>query len=140
LQHNRRGTPFSDPKKARGMNATLSLPQIMLLVFYAAAMACGQLLFKLAALRGAAAGGLGERLFSLAANRYFAAAVVLYAVLTLLWVWILTFTPLSRAYVFVALAFAFTPLAGGAVFGEPITLRLVIGIGFICCGLLFVAS
>jgi drug/metabolite transporter (DMT)-like permease len=129
------------------MSERLSLLQIVLLVFYAGAMACGQLLFKLAALRGAQAGrldapadGLGERLLSLAANRYFAAAVALYAALTLLWVWILTFTPLSRAYVFVALAFAITPLAGGIAFGEPITLRLVIGIGFICCGLLFVTG
>jgi drug/metabolite transporter (DMT)-like permease len=122
------------------MNERLSLIQIALLAFYALAMAAGQMLFKLAALRDAPGGSFGERLFSLAANRYFAAAVALYAALTLLWVWILTFTPLSRAYVFVALAFAITPLAGGVAFGEPIGLRLVIGIGFICCGLLFVAG
>jgi multidrug transporter EmrE-like cation transporter len=52
----------------------------------------------------------------------------------------LTFTPLSRAYPFVALAFALTPALGGLVFAEPISVRLVIGIGLILCGLLFVAG
>ena len=41
-------------------------------------------------------------------NGYFFVAVILYAALTVLWVWILSFTPLSRAYPFVALAFALT--------------------------------
>jgi hypothetical protein len=41
---------------------------------------------------------------------------------------------------FVALAFALTPALGGLVFAEPISVRLVIGIGLILCGLLFVAG
>ena len=122
------------------MSERLSLLQIVLLVMYALAMACGQVLFKLAALRGAATGGVGERLLAMAQNGYFAAALALYAGLTLLWVWILSFTPLSRAYVFVALAFAVTPLAGGVVFGEPIGLRLLVGVAFIAVGLVFVAG
>lgn len=122
------------------MSDRLSLLQILLLVVYAFAMAGGQILFKLAALRGAAFGGFGERLLATAQNGYFAAAVALYAALTLVWVWILSFTPLSRAYLFVALAFAVTPFAGGMVFGEPVTLRLVIGVAFIALGLLFVAG
>jgi multidrug transporter EmrE-like cation transporter len=56
------------------------------------------------------------------------------------WVWIPTFTPLSRAYGFIALAFAMTPLAGAALFGEPISFRLVIGIGLIVGGLICVAG
>jgi drug/metabolite transporter (DMT)-like permease len=103
-------------------------------------MAGGQLLLKMAALRAAAAGSLGERLAGMLGNGFFATAVLLYGALSVLWVWILTFTPLSRAYVFVALAFAVTPLLGGLVFAEPITVRLVIGIAFIACGLLFVAG
>jgi len=121
------------------MNDRLSLGQIALLVAYAAGMAAGQLLFKLAALRGAN-GPLGERLPAMIGNGYFASAVLLYAALTVLWVWILSFTPLSRAYVFVAIAFAATPLLGGLLFGEPISARLVIGIVLIFGGLLFVAG
>jgi drug/metabolite transporter (DMT)-like permease len=122
------------------MTDRLSLLQILLLVMYSGAMACGQILFKLAALKSPAFGSPGERLLAMAENRFFAAAVALYAALTLVWVWILSFTPLSRAYVFVALAFAITPFAGGVIFGEPITVRLVVGIAFIALGLLFVAA
>ena len=118
----------------------LALSQIALLLAYAAGMAGGQLLFKAAALRYSPDGPMGERLLSLVANAYFLGAVVLYGGLTVLWVWVLTFTPLSRAYPFVALAFAITPLLGGAVFGEPIAMRLVLGITLILGGLLLVAS
>ena len=122
------------------MNDRLSWLQISLLVTYAVAMAGGQILFKLAALRGPASGDFSERLGAMAANKFFAAAIGLYAVLTLLWVWILSFTPLSRAYLFVALAFAITPFAGGVVFGEPITMRLAIGVAVIVFGLIIVAG
>jgi drug/metabolite transporter (DMT)-like permease len=118
----------------------LALAQIALLFGYASGMAGGQLLFKAAALRYAADAPLGERLLSLVQNAYFLAAIVLYGGLTVLWVWLLTFTPLSRAYPFVALAFAITPLLGGLVFGEAITTRLLLGIALILCGLLLVAG
>jgi drug/metabolite transporter (DMT)-like permease len=122
------------------MTDRLSLVQIALLVTYAGGMAGGQLLFKTAALRAAADGPLGERLTAMMLNSVFIVAVLLYAALTVLWVWILSFTPLSRAYSFVALAFAITPLLGAVVFAEPISMRLVIGVGLIFGGLLFVAS
>jgi drug/metabolite transporter (DMT)-like permease len=118
----------------------LALAQVALLFGYAAGMAGGQLLFKAAALRYAADAPLGERLLSLVQNAYFLAAIILYGGLTLLWVWLLTFTPLSRAYPFVALAFAITPLLGGLVFGEAITMRLLLGIVLILGGLLLVAG
>jgi drug/metabolite transporter (DMT)-like permease len=121
------------------MSERLSAAQIVLLIGYAAAMVGGQLLFKLAAGRAPADGALGERLFGLL-NVYLVLAVVLYAALSLLWVWLLTFTPLSRAYPFVALAFALTPLFGIVLFGEPFSTKLAIGIALILCGLLFVAG
>jgi len=122
------------------MNEGLSPAQIALLIGYAAAMTGGQLLFKVAALRAAAAASPGERLVAMLANGFFLAAVLLYGALAVLWVWILSFTPLSRAYIFVALAFAATPLLGAIVFLEPISPRLVTGIGLIVCGLLLVAG
>ena len=118
----------------------LALSQVALLLAYAAGMAGGQLLFKAAALRYLPDDPLGERLLSIVLSSYFLVAVVLYGALTVLWVWVLTFTPLSRAYPFVALAFAITPLLGGLVFGEPVALRLMLGIGLILSGLLLVAS
>lgn len=122
------------------MTDRLSVTQIALLTSYAVAMAGGQILFKLAAMRTPMVGSIGERVAAMAQNGFFAGALVLYAVLSVVWVWILSFTPLSRAYVFVALAFAITPLAGGVVFGEPISVRLVMGIAFIFVGLLCVAG
>ena len=73
-------------------------------------------------------------------NLYFLSALVLYAGFALLWVWILSFTPLSRAYPFVALAFALTPLLAGSLFGETISLRLIIGLLLILGGLFFVSA
>ena len=122
------------------MSDRLSLSQIAALVAYAAAMTGGQLLFKTAALRGAGDGPLGERMAGFLLNGYFFVAIILYAALTVLWVWILSFTPLSRAYPFVALAFALTPAFGGLFFAEPLSMRLVIGIVLILCGLFFIAG
>ena len=72
-------------------------------------MAGGQLLFKTAALRGAGDGPLAERIAGFLPNGHFFVALILYAALTDLWVWILSYTPLSRAYPFLALAFGLTP-------------------------------
>jgi drug/metabolite transporter (DMT)-like permease len=83
---------------------------------------------------------LAERLLDLVQDGYFLAALVLYAGFAVLWVWILSVTPLSRAYPFVALAFALTPLLGGAIFGEAISVRLLGGIALILCGLFLVTS
>jgi drug/metabolite transporter (DMT)-like permease len=122
-------------------NDRLTLWQIVLLAAYAAGMSGGQLLFKMAALRyGADGGSLAARLLGLATNIYFISALVLYAGYAILWVWILSFIPLSRAYPFVALAFALTPLLAGFLFGDTISLRLVAGIVFILCGLFLVTT
>jgi drug/metabolite transporter (DMT)-like permease len=117
----------------------LTLSQIALLTAYALGMSGGQILFKLAAgrLNGI---GIADRLLSLMHNLYFVSALVLYGALSLLYVWILTFTPLSRAYPFVALAFALTPALAAWLFGEPVSFRLIIGISLILCGLFLVIA
>ena len=81
------------------MNERLTVSQILLLSAYAVAMACGQVLFKMAAMRPAFAHGtMVERLLSLLQNSYFLLAVLIYAAFAVAWVWLLSFTPLSRAY------------------------------------------
>ena len=69
---------------------------------------------------GAGDGPLAERIAGSLLNGYFFVALILYARLAVLWVWIMSFTPLSRAYPFLALAFALTPALGCLVFAEPL--------------------
>jgi len=54
-------------------------------------------------------------------------------------VWTLSFTPLSRAYPFLACIRA-QASARLLVFAEPLSMRLVIGIVLILCGLFFIAG
>ena len=61
---------------------------------------------KRRALRGGGDGPHAERIAGFLLNGYFFVALILYAALTVLWVWILSFTQLSRTYPFLALAFA----------------------------------
>jgi len=121
-------------------NERLSHFQIAVLTAYAIGMSAGQVLFKAAANRFNPDRQLAARLLDLAQDGYFLAALGLYAGFAVLWVWILSFTPLARAYPFVALAFVLTPLLGGAVFGEAISLRLLGGIALILAGLFLVTS
>ena len=122
------------------MTECLSFVQIAILCAYAFGMAGGQILFKLAALRVSTERPLTEGVFALLQNGYFLSALAGYFALALIWVWILSFTPLSRAYPFVALAFALTPILSGIFLAEPLTTRLIIGIAVTLCGLLLVAS
>jgi drug/metabolite transporter (DMT)-like permease len=121
-------------------NDRLTLSQVVLLGTYAVGMSCGQVLFKMAAQRFPTRAAVGEQLTSLLGNTYFFVAFAFYSALALCWVWILTFTPLSRAYPFVALAFAITPMLGGLLFDEPINLRLAFGIAAIVLGLVLVVG
>jgi drug/metabolite transporter (DMT)-like permease len=122
------------------INDRLTLAQVALLGTYAVAMASGQVLFKLAAQRVSASTTISEQLTSLLGNTYFFVAFAFYCALAVCWVWILTFTPLSRAYPFVALAFAITPMLGWWLFDEPINSRLGFGFAAIVFGLVLVVG
>ena len=122
-------------------NDGLTLSQTALLIIYSIGMSGGQILFKLAAIHHTAGTGrAGERLLALTYNLHFLSALALYGGLSVLWVWILTFTPLSRAYPCVALAFALTPALAAWLFGETVSLRLIVGTLLILCGLFFVTG
>src|SRR5258708_18107161 len=89
------------------MSECLALREVGGLVGYGAAMAGGQLLFKTAGAAG------GWRWSARRADRRLSAQRVLFRSAhslrradRSLWVWILSYTPLSRTYPFLALAFA----------------------------------
>lgn len=104
------------------------------LVAFAFLLATGQILFKLAALK-AGQQGLSLELI----NGWFVAALVLYGVATVLWVWLLTFTPLSYAYPFAALGFVIVPIASTVIFNETLTPGYGVGALLIVSGILTVA-
>lgn len=120
----------------------MSILQFMLLCAYALGMSLGQLLFKFAALSisklGVAPSTVAGRIIQLGLNPFFLAAMLLYFLLSVLWVWVLTFTPLSRAYPFIAVAFVATPLLSHFVFTEALNLQFYFGFCFIAVGLILV--
>ena len=106
----------------------MSIAQILILTAYSSGLVAGQLLFKIAAQRADFSSPAGfARLLT---DPAFLCAAPLYAILIVLWVWVLTFTPLSKAYLFVALALAVTPLAAAPPQSRgrrarPLTLRMM---------------
>ena len=97
-------------------------------------MAAGQLLFKIAARSFATADSLLRGLLS----PTFLAALILYAGVTVVWVWQLSLVDLSRAYPFMALSFVFVPLLSALLLGESIGMSYWLGIGLIVIGVLVV--
>jgi drug/metabolite transporter (DMT)-like permease len=89
-----------------------------------AAIAGGQILFKLAARTGeASAAAFPWNIV----NAWFLAAIVVYAAATLMWVWLLRTLPLSLAYPFVGLAFVIVPVLAALWLGEALDWRNMAG-------------
>lgn len=101
------------------MNPTL----IALTVACVTGIACGQLLFK----KAAAAMSIASRWQDQLLNGWLWAALMLYGVMTLLWVWILRHAPLNIAYPFMGLAFIIVPVLAWALLGEPLTWHTLVG-------------
>ena len=119
----------------------LTLLQILLLTAYAGGMSAGQLLFKMAANSyGTANVGTGERLLALFCNPYFLSALVLLRrPCTSMGVDFQFHTFVSSLSMGGA-GIALTPLLAGSLFGETISLRLIIGLLWILGGLFFVSA
>lgn len=122
------------------MDRGLNWVELLILISYAVGLAVGQALFKTAALQQPVTGSLGQRAVSLMFNPTFMVAIILYALLSVIWVWVLAIVPLSRAYPFVALAFVLTLGAGVVLFGEPLSGRLVLGSVLVIGGLLTIVT
>lgn len=104
------------------------------LVSFAFAMTAGQLLLKRAA--GALAGHSGAAaVAALAGSASLWLALAIYGLATLLWIWILTRVPLSRAYPFVALAMILVPLASARLNGERVQPLFWLGAALVVTGI-----
>lgn len=80
------------------------------------------------------------KFFNLISDVYFVSAIALYFLLSGFWVWILSFTPISSAYPFVALSFVITPLLGSVIFSETLEFKNYLSMAFIFCGILILVD
>jgi len=108
--------------------------QYAVLVLFSVLLAIGQSLFKKAALAS-----LGQPLPMGFLTVWMFAALALYAIATVLWVWLLRSVPLSTAYPFAALGFVLVPLLARVLFGEAIDLRYGVGAALIIVGIVVVS-
>jgi drug/metabolite transporter (DMT)-like permease len=108
---------------------------IVLTLACVALIAVGQVLLKMAASQWRIDG------WTLAAARSFLSptmlvALAIYALATLLWVYVLRSAPLSLAYPLFSLAFIVTPLLAHYALGEPLSWRTFAGGALIVAGVL----
>lgn len=103
---------------------------LFLTLLCVAGISIGQLLFKKAAAALPAHPAWSDWVF----NGWLAAACVLYAGATLLWVWVLRSAPLQLAYPFMALAFLLVPLLAWIFLQEPLHVRTLAGGALILAG------
>lgn len=117
----------------------MTLRQYILLTSVLLLLAGGQLLFRKTALSTPSLTSVSA-LMRLASCWSFIAALVIYALATLLWVQVLREVPLSRAYPFMALSFVLVPLSAALLLGDSLNLRSGVGISFVVVGLLVIGS
>ncbi len=98
-------------------------------------LAAGQLLFKKVGLQLQGSQPATAVQNILAAPEIYA-ALALYGAATILWIWILSRVPLSRAYPYVALGVVLVPLASILVFGERIRPAFWLGAALIVAGII----
>lgn len=104
-------------------------------VFCVLGLAIGQILFKVSAAAATESGTF----FSYKAATALLAAMCLYGVTSLAWVWVLQKIELGRVYPLMALAFILVPLGSHFVFGERFHIQYFVGMTFIVVGIVVVA-
>lgn len=97
-------------------------------------LAVGQILFKISAMNLAISGSI----FSPRAAGALFAALCLYGITSVAWVWILQKIELGRVYPLMALAFVLVPFGSYFVFGERFQFQYFIGVALIIAGIVIV--
>lgn len=113
--------------------------QLALLVVCVVGIAAGQILFKLGAVTFAGKSFL-QMMSGLLVSPLILSGFVVYGVSTILWIGLLRYIPLSRAYPFMAFAFALVPLASWAFLGERVDSRYFAGATLILLGLILISK
>lgn len=108
-----------------------SLP-IFMAIICVIGISCGQILFKQSANSIANATNWRDWIF----NGWLMAALILYGITTLAWVWVLRELPLHLAYPFMALAFLIVPCLSWLFLDEPVSPATFIGGALILTGVI----
>jgi len=96
------------------------------------AISCGQVLFKRLGLEIEAGSSLGSwKVVTTAIT-----AILIYGSATLLWVYLLRFVPLNKAYLFMSLSFVLVPIAGYYFFAEKFSYGNMAGAMLIIIGII----
>ncbi len=111
---------------------------VLLCVGFSLALPIGQALFKWAAIHHERQ--TGPLLGRLITNVPFVAALAWYGLSALVWFFILTRVPLSRAYPFVLAGAGLIPILAWFVFKEPVGWRIAAGYVLMLGGLFVVQS
>lgn len=114
----------------------MNLADVLKLLIYSAGMASGQILFKSVARRMAP----GDNVISVITDPLFILAGTVYFGLTLVWIWILTTVPLSRAYPLSFLSIVMVSVASRLVFGEAMSATYLAGLACTMLGLMLIAT
>lgn len=97
-------------------------------------LAAGQLLFKLTATRSPTVAQFSD-LRHLLYDPLLWLALLLYAVATVLWIFLLQRVALMHAYPFAALAFVLVPIGASVFFGERLSPGIILGTALIVIGI-----
>jgi drug/metabolite transporter (DMT)-like permease len=94
-------------------------------------VAIGQILFKVSAISLTQTGSF----FAPKTAAIFLAALALYGITTIAWVWVLQKLELGRVYPLMALAFVLVPIGSHLVFGERFQPQYFVGVALIMIGI-----
>jgi drug/metabolite transporter (DMT)-like permease len=111
---------------------------MLLCVLNVVSLAVGQMLFKI---------GMKDKvidsvsaMIKITLTPFVFSGLVLYAFTAMLWLYILSKVPISRAYPIQALAYPLVLILAKVVFNESITISRWVGIGIIVVGIIVVAQ
>ena len=118
-----------------GTRATMTPLLTAITVLCVVGISLGQMLFKKAAQSIAVTTAWQHWVF----NGWLIAALALYGITTLVWIWVLRHAPLHLAYPFMGLAFLIVPCLGWLFLGEPIHIQTIVGGALILIGIAIAA-
>lgn len=103
-------------------------------IAFGLSLTVGQILFKIAA-NQMGVDGQSLSIFRVLFTAPMIAAVVLYGLTVILYVYILQQIPLNRAYLFTFIASGLVPILAAVIFKEPVSARYIVGTVLIFIGL-----